>query len=85
MVCEDDEDCVLGINDGLGAGNTLRLNDGGNGNAIVYDTTGASDISGTFTMCVPKTTVYKQLIVSSTGRPMTGDKNPTGPKVMTCP
>jgi len=84
-LCESGEDCVLGIYDGLGTGNTLRLVDGGNGNAVVYEPTGASDVSGTFTMCMPKTTVYKQLTVSSTGRPMTGYTSPTGPKVTSCP
>ena len=79
-VCEPDEDCVLSIYDGLGTGNTLRLAGTTNGNAVVYDTTGASDLGTTltFTMCVPKTTVHKQLIISSTGRPSTGDQG-------TCP
>ncbi len=84
-LCEPGEDCVLGIYASLGTGNTLRLVDGGDGNAITFDTTGASDISGTFTMCMPKTTVYKQLTISSTGRPMTGEKSPAGAKVTSCP
>ena len=84
-LCEPGEDCVIGIYDSLGTGSTLRLADGGDGNAIIYDTSGVSDVSGTFTMCMPKTTVYKQLTVSSTGRPMAGYKKPTGPKVTSCP
>ncbi len=75
-VCEPDEDCVLSIYDGLPAGSTLRL--AGGGNAITYDSTGVSDVSDTFTMCVPDKTVRKQVIISSTGRPMTG-------QVTTCP
>ncbi len=86
-LCEPNEDCLLSASEGLNAGSTLRLAGTANGNAVVYDTTGANDLAAslTFTMCMPKTTVYKQLTISSTGRPMTGDKSPTGPKVTSCP
>ncbi len=83
-VCEFDEDCVLAVYGGLGAGGTLRLSGAGTNNAIVYDATGASDVSGTFTLCIPNSTVQKQIVVSSTGRPMTDKLNP-GTKVMSCP
>ncbi len=82
-LCETDEDCVLGVYDSLGAGSTLRL--AGAGSAITYNSTGVSDVSDTFTMCVPDTTVKKQVIISSTGRPMTGQQSPTGSKVTSCP
>ncbi len=82
-LCEPFEDCVLGIYDGLGAGSTLRL--AGAGTAVTYNSTGVSDVSDTFTMCVPDTTVKKQVIISSTGRPMTGQLSPGGSKVTTCP
>ncbi len=84
-VCESDEDCVLAIYDGLGAGSTLRLAGAGSNNAIAYNATGASDVSGTFTMCVPKTTVYKKLVITSTGRPKTEEASPSGAKVLSCP
>ena len=86
-VCEPDEDCVLSIYDSLSPGNTLRLAGTASGNLVVYDTTGGNDLGAevTFTMCVPQSTVYKQLTITNTGRPMTGDLSPVGPKVTTCP
>lgn len=87
-LCETtNDDCVLSAMSTLPAGTTLRFDDGGDGNAITYLPVGGSNPTGVFTLCVPHASKYKEIAVTSTGRPMTSESDPAGGKttVESCP
>ncbi len=82
--CAAGQDCLVAVYAGVGPTSTLR-GDGALSGAIAYLPHGASDDSGTFTLCDPRgAESAKAVVVSMTGRPRASTTKADG-SPLSCP